>query len=166
MSAQLVPPDASPALRKPTVQDVPAILRLLERAIVSETVLPRTALQIAERLRDYTLAVKGGGVVGVASISLVDLHLAEVGVLVGPDAETEQRLMDWVMAEATVMGVTRTFVLTDKAARFETWGFTPTTLAALPEKRDRQCLRCPRLPRCRQVALERTLGPQLVRASA
>ena len=166
MSAHLVPPEATPILRKPTVQDVPDILRLLERAIVDEAVLPRTALQVAERLRDYTLVVEAGAVTGVASISLVDLHLAEVGVVVGPDAETEGRLVDWLMAEAEVMGVTRTFVLTDKADRFEAWGFTRTALAALPEKRDRQCLRCPRLPRCRQVALERNLAPQQMTAQA
>ncbi len=166
MSAQLVPPEAAPTLRKPTVQDVPAILALLERAIVDEAVLPRTALQVAERLRDYTLAVEDGVVTGVASISLVDLHLAEVGVLVGPNEETEACLLDWLMAEAEVMGVTRTVVLTDKADRFEAWGCARSSLAALPEKRDRQCLRCPRLPRCRQVALERNLGPQLVAAQA
>ena len=80
--------------------------------------------------------------------------------------EVEQALIDAVLAEAETMGVGRSFVLTDDASRFEALGFTRTTMASLPEKRDRQCLRCPRLPRCRQVALERTLEPVPLRASA
>lgn len=171
MSIHLAPPTpvhsrGTPRLRKPTVRDVPAICALIAGDIAAERVLPRSAVQITERLRDYTVAERDGEVVGVSSVALVDLHLAEVGVLTAREPTTAGLLLDWVLAEAAMMGVSTAFVLTDDPASFEAWGFQRTTTAALPEKRDRQCLRCPRLPRCRQVALVRALGPARGSATA
>ena len=163
---RVAPSPQIPTLRKPTVQDVEAIMLLIEPEVLSERLLPRTTRQVTERLRDYTVAVEDDRIVGVASVSLVDLHLAEIGVLSGERPEVEQALIDAVLAEAETMGVGRSFVLTDDASRFEALGFTRTTMASLPEKRDRQCQRCTRLPRCRQVALERALQPVPLRASA
>jgi len=160
------PPTTLPSLRKPTVADVGEIMALLEADIRSERLLPRTHRAVAERLRDYTVAELGGVVVAVGSMSVVDLHLVEIGVLKTDHPETEQRLMAALLAEAQQLGVERAFVLTDDPDRFAALGFDRTTLAELPEKRDRQCLRCPRLPRCRQVALHRPLEPMVLRASA
>jgi amino-acid N-acetyltransferase len=153
-------------LRKPTVQDVPEILRLIEPDLKAGRLLPRSGRQVVEHLRDYTLALRDGNVVGVASITLVDVDLAEVGVLTSSQDEISALLLDTVLLEAAAMGVGRAFVLTDDPSPFEALGFRRTTLAALPEKRDRQCLRCSRLPFCRQVALERNLEPQQLRATA
>ena len=160
------PPTTLPSLRKPTVADVSEIMHLIEADIRNERLLPRTHRAVAERLRDYTVAELDGVVVGVGSMSMVDLHLVEIGVLKAESAETEQRLMAALLAEAQQLGVERAFVLTDDDAPFAALGFARTTLADLPEKRDRQCLRCPRLPRCRQVALSRPLEPMVLRASA
>lgn len=142
------------ALTKPTVGHVPHMLALMGPHMRSERLLPRTEQQVIERLRDYTVALDNGAVVGVASLSVVGPDLAEVGALCGQDARVEAQLLDAVLREAEQIGVDRAFVLTDDGSSFEAHGFRPTSLAALPEKRDRQCLRCPRLPRCRQVALE------------
>lgn len=145
-------------LRKPTVADVPSIVALLEPHVLSLRLLPRTARQIVERLRDYTLAIEDGVVVGVASVSLVDTYLAEVGALAARRTDVEQTLLLNVLDEARAMGVDRAFVLTDDPALYEGVGFERRSLADLPEKRDRQCLRCARLPRCRQQALEVSLS--------
>jgi amino-acid N-acetyltransferase len=149
-------------LAKPTVAQVPAILELIGPEIAREAVLPRTARQIAERLRDYTVALRGDEVVGVASISLVDLHLAEVGVLQATLPGIASTLLDAVLDEARTMGVGRAFVLTADPARFEAEGFTRRPVQSIPEKYERQCLKCARAPRCRQVALDRPLAPALL----
>jgi amino-acid N-acetyltransferase len=145
------------ALRKPTVFDVPAILALMGPHARSEKLLPRSREHVVERLRDYTVAEEAGRVVGVASVALVAVHLAEVGVLVARDRSVEEELLAGVLEEATALGVGGAFVLTDDPAPFRAAGFSQSSLARLPEKRDRQCLRCPRAPTCRQVALERPL---------
>jgi N-acetylglutamate synthase-like GNAT family acetyltransferase len=141
-------------LRKPTAGDIPSMLRFMQPGMEDESLLPRTEWQVAERLRDYTLAVEGDRLVGLGSVALVDAHLAEVGALVAATAAVEDLLVGALLDEAQDMGVGRAFVLAADPTAWERNGFTRTALARLPEKRDRQCLRCPRAPRCRQVALE------------
>ena len=76
-------------LAKPTVAHVAAIHARIAPHVASARVLPRSPRQIVERLRDYTLALRDGEVVGVASVALIDTDLAEVGVLVGDDNAIE-----------------------------------------------------------------------------
>ncbi len=141
--------------------DIPAMVAMLRPHAAAERLLPRTARQVAERLRDYVLAERigphGAELAGVASLSLVDLHLAEVGALAATAPEVEAALVSWLLDDAATVGVSDAFVLTADPDLFESLGFSRAELAAIPEKRDRQCLRCSRLPRCRQVALTRPL---------
>ena len=145
------------SLRKPTVHDVQGIYALMRPHILRESLLPRTERQIIERLRDYTVAERDGDLVGVVSIALVELHLAELGVLVCSEPAQAERLVAAALTEAESMGVNKVFVLAPETDRYQGLGFRESDLANYPEKRDRQCLRCPRLPRCRQVLLERTI---------
>lgn len=145
------------ALRRPTVSDVPAMVALMAPHIRAERLLPRTPRQVVERLREYWVASNKDEIIGVGSLSLVDFDLAEVGVVAGHSADIERRLLEVLLADARALGVNRAFVLTDTPALFEDCGFRPTTLDALPQKRDRQCLHCPRLATCQQVALELAL---------
>ena len=144
-------------LRKPTVIDVPRMHHLMQPHILKEALLPRSERNIVERLRDYTVVEDGGDVVGLVSISLVELHLAELGAVVCEEPEHLAQLVDAALAEARSLGVKRVFVLAPEAAPYEALGFERATLADVPEKRDRQCLRCSRLPRCRQVVLQKDL---------
>lgn len=146
------------ALRKPRLSDVPAMHVLMQPLIRSEVLLPRTPRAIVEHLRDYTLAVdEDDRILGLASLSLVEVHLAELGAVVCQRPELLEALVSGVLNEAREIGVQRVFVLAPESSAYEGLGFTVTQIADLPEKRDRQCLRCPRLPRCRQVALVRDL---------
>ncbi len=146
------------ALRKPRLSDVSAMHHLMQPHIRSEALLPRTPRAIVEHLRDYTLAVdEDDTVVGLASLSLVEVHLAELGAVVCQQPELMEALVTRVLDEAREMGVQRVFVLAPEATAYEALGFSVTAISDLPEKRDRQCLRCPRLPRCRQVALVKDL---------
>lgn len=142
------------ALHRPTVADVPAMMSLMSPHIRSERLLPRTPRQVIERLREYWVARRDGEIVGVGSLSLVDFDLAEVGVVAGESARVERELLDHLLSDARALGVPRAFVLTDRPALFEDCGFRPTSLDALPQKRDLQCMHCSRLATCQQVALE------------
>jgi amino-acid N-acetyltransferase len=145
------------ALRKPNVNDVDAMHQMMVPHVISENLLPRSPRQIVENLRDYVIAEEDGRLVGLASLSLVECHLAELGAVVCEKPALLERLVKVALAEAQVVGVHRVFVLAPEAAPYEALGFSKVAIQSLPEKRDRQCLRCPRLPRCRQVALEYSL---------
>lgn len=144
-------------LRKPVLADVPRMHSLMVPGVQAEALLPRSPRQIAAQLRDYTVVEVDGVVVGLAALTVVELHLAEVGAVVA-GAEVLPHLLRHLLDEARDLGVERVFVLTADGAPFEAQGFDPVDVAEVPEKRDRQCLRCPRLPRCRQVALVRTVA--------
>ena len=132
-----------PELRKPTVADVTVMHAMMRPHIVSEALLPRTRLSIVQGLRDYVVAIQDEKIVGLASVSLIDVHLAEVGAVVCDQPEVLESLMVHVLAEARQMGVDRVFVLAPEPLPYERLGFSPAELTELPEKRDRQCLLCP-----------------------
>jgi amino-acid N-acetyltransferase len=141
------------ALRKPNVSDVNAMHQMMVPHVVNEALLPRSPRQIVENLRDYVIAEEHGRIVGLASLSLVECHLAELGAVVCENPELLERLVKVALDEARTVGVKRVFVLAPEAEAYEALGFKQVEIQTLPEKRDRQCLSCPRLPRCRQVPL-------------
>ena len=152
-------------LRKPTVRDVPRMIELMAPGVRNEALLPRSARAVVERLRDYVVVESRGELVGLASVSLLSAALAEVGAVVWQDAAQLGLLLDAALDEARALGVSRAFVMAPDAAPYEALGFTRQPIASLPEKRDHQCLRCARLPRCRQLALVKELE-SVVRAQA
>jgi amino-acid N-acetyltransferase len=144
-------------LRKPTVADVPNMHAMMRPHVLAEALLPRTRQGIAQGLRDYVVAEEDGQIVGLASVRLVDLHLAEVGAVVCDQPEIRTALLTRILSEVQALGVQRAFILAPEADPYEELGFTRATMEQLPEKRDRQCLRCSRLPRCRQIPLVKEL---------
>jgi len=146
------------AVRKASVADVGAMHQLMVPHVRSEVLLPRSPRQIVESLRDYVVAEEDGEIVGLAALSLVECHLAELGAVVCERPDLMERLVQVALDEARSVGVDRVFVLAQDAVPYERLGFQKVEIQALPEKRDRQCLRCSRLPRCRQIPLVRELG--------
>ena len=59
---------------------------------------------------------------------------------------TDSSNLTRILSEVQAMGVKRAFILAPDAAPYEALGFERATMEQLPEKRDRQCLRCSRLP--------------------
>lgn len=141
-------------LRKPSVRDVPQMHALMRPHILTEALLPRSERDVLRNLRDYVVAEEDGELVGLASLSVVEAHLAELGAVVCRHPERMATLISAALEEARSLGVERVFVLAPEADPYEALGFKLSDLSNYPEKRDRQCLRCSRLPRCRQLLLE------------
>ena len=139
------------AVRKASVADVVAMHQLMVPHVRTELLLPRSKRQIVESLRDYVIAEEDGKIIGLAALSLVECHLAELGAVVCERPELLERLVEVALNEARMVGVARVFVLAQDAVPYERLGFQKVEIQTLPEKRDRQCLRCSRLPRCRQI---------------
>lgn len=137
--------------------DIDAILRLVAPQVEAEEALPRTPHAVARQLRDYVVARCGGRVVGAASVRLVDATTAEVGVLTAGTSTDEDGLLDAVLADAARLGAREAFIMTQRGERFAGLGFARTQTSAFPAKRDHDCLRCARAPRCRQQAWTRPL---------
>jgi N-acetylglutamate synthase-like GNAT family acetyltransferase len=151
---------AAGQLRRPTLQDVPAITAFLADAARAGRILPRSARAVAERLRDTVVVHRGTELVGVGSLSLVDLHLAEITLAVGADAAVQGALVLALLRDARALGAGRVFATTDEPAACLAAGFERVSLESIPEKRDRQCLRCANAPRCRKTAVAIDLGAE------
>lgn len=138
--------------------DVPALLSLLGPGVADGRFLPRRPATVVDRLRDFlVLGDADGTLIGVVSLSLSDLGVAEIGVLEAATEVDEDSLVDAVLAECRRMGAHTVFTISRSPAPFVRAGFRAGRIDAVPAKRDRQCLRCTRLPTCRQPVWLREL---------
>lgn len=153
-------------LRAPTVSDLPRMLELMAPHVAAGRLLPRSPRELLERLRDYTVIEEQGALVGVGSVALIDMDLAEIGVLVAMRPELEIILVEHLLGLVSSMGIGRAFLMTDSGALVEAEGFRRVPLDALPAKRDRQCLRCSLAPRCRQEAFEIAIAAEGLRVAS
>ncbi len=149
-------------VRKAVLHDVPGILDLVEGAARRGEILPRTAEEVYEGLRSWTVAVEeGGAVVGCAALVILWWDLAEIRSLVVDPAYQGRgigrRLVEACLQEARELGIGRVFALTRAVPFFQRLGFRIVAKESFPQKIWKDCLRCPIYFRCDEEALVYTL---------
>ncbi len=147
----------SPGLRAARVDDVAAMLALINGYAREDRMLERTPEFLVEHLRDFFVAEQGGGVLGCCALAVLTSDLAEVRSLaVVPEVSGKgvgRALVDACIAEARRLGVRRVFALTLVPAFFEKCGFTLVSLGRLPEKSAAECPVCPKRFACDEQAM-------------
>lgn len=147
---------------------VPADAAVIERLIASEVessgLLPRTAAEIRESIRDFFVAEEAGQVIGCGALHLYGLHLAEIrSITVRADYRGKgvgRVLVEALFAEAERQRVTCICLFTKIPDFFSRLGFRVAERASLPEKVFKDCLHCPKLYACDEVAMVRGELPQ------
>jgi len=125
---------------------------------------PRAAEQEARRIcrepsPDHAalLTVLDGEVVGCGALHLYGMHLAEVrSITIGKKAKGRgagRLLIDALLAEAARQSVTCVCLFTRIPDFFGKMGFTVVDKELLPDKMYKDCLRCPRLHACDEIAM-------------
>lgn len=149
----------SPILRKAVTADVPAIHRLVNSYAERGLMLPRSLSQLYENVRDFTVVIEDGVVVGCAALHVSWKDLAEIKSLaVGGDSQGRgygRMLIEACVREAGPMGVGRVFALTYVPELFEKLGFERVDKALLPRKIWTECVYCPKFADCTEVAVIR-----------
>ena len=149
----------APTLRKATIRDVKAIHSLINSRVgkASGMVLPRPMHQLYAHLRDFTVAVENGEIIGCAALNISWENLAEVRSLV---VDREHRgkglgrhLVEACVSEAVTLGIYKVFVLTDQAVFFAKQGFAEVSKDTLPHKIWADCLNCLKFPDCDEIAM-------------
>lgn len=167
---------ATPFVVRPAAaEDVPGMAALIAALAERDLVLPRSAAAIAASLEHWVVAVvpadaaarlaidealaalKPGSVVACGSLLDYRSDLTEVRSLaVDPAVQglgLGRSVVDALVAAARRRGIETVFALTRAVPFFERQGFTVTAKERFPEKVWRDCIGCPLLERCDEVAV-------------
>ena len=125
--------------------------------------LHRSLESTYDTLREFLVAVDGGALLGCVSVDVIWADLAEIKSLaVHQDARGKgigSQLCQAAVADARRLGVRRLFALTYEHAFFERQGFSVVDRQKLPEKVWRECIACPKVDACDEIAMILELNP-------
>jgi amino-acid N-acetyltransferase len=145
------------SLRKPSVKDVPDILRLIEAGVEQGVNLPRSQSYVCQNLRDFVIAEEDGLVTGCASLHVLWKDFAEVrAVAMTPSAAGDEllRLMiDYLVADGRQLGVRQILAFAFNPTDYVDLGFREVAKETLPQIAWRECMNCVYFPDCKESAV-------------
>ena len=152
--------------RKAILPDVERIHAIIRPYAEIGTLLPRSIAELSENVRDFVVAEEDGKVVGCGALHLYGMHLAEIrSIAVMPAAKGSgagRRLVEALLDEAEQHRVTCVCLFTRIPEFFAHMGFVAATREELPDKIYKDCVHCPNLHACDEVAMVRGAIPQSV----
>ena len=150
-------------IRSALLSDVAPLLGLVNGYASQGIMLPRTELELAESIRDFTIASADGALVGCGALHFYGTRTAEVRSLaVHPDWKQHgvgKRLMGAIEADAVAHGIQSLFAFTYVPTFFLKLDFVEVDRRLLPSKVWKDCLRCPKLQCCDEIAMQKLLIP-------
>jgi amino-acid N-acetyltransferase len=145
--------------RSAILPDADAIHELIATYSGDGTLLPRSFVEICENIRDFTVVEERGKVIACGALHLYGPHLAEVrSIAVHPRAKGKgagRRVVKALLSEAEHHHVGGVCLFTRIPEFFAPMGFTVAEREDLPDKMYKDCLACPRLHCCDEIAMVR-----------
>jgi amino-acid N-acetyltransferase len=150
--------------REALLRDARQIHDLIASYSGDGTLLPRTLPEICENIRDFVVVEDDDRILGCGALHLYGPHLAEVrSIAVYPEVKGSgagRMLMDALLEQANRQEVTCVCLFTRIPSFFARLGFSVAVREEIPDKLYKDCLRCPRLNNCDEVAMFRGELPQ------
>lgn len=144
-------------LRKAEERDVPALLALINGYAARDLLLRRTEASLRARLSDFTVAERGGELVGGGALTELGPGLGEVRSLaVREDCSGHgvgRKIVETLMAEARERGFAELLALTRRVSFFERLGFSVTRRERFLDKLATDCQACPLNLCCDETAV-------------
>jgi amino-acid N-acetyltransferase len=151
-------------VRKAGMHDIGPILSLINGYAAKGVMLPRTELEVSEDIRDFSVIVTAGRLVGCGALHFYTPSIAEIRSLaVAEDAKTlgiGRRLIEALVREASSYALDAVFAFTYVAGFFGKMGFQEVERGELPLKAWKDCVRCPKFQCCDEIAVMRILRPE------
>ena len=149
-------------LRKAALTDIAGIRALINGYAAQGIMLPRTDLELAEHIRDFTLALDGtGSLLACGALHIYTPTMAEVRSLaVAPDTKSRgmgRAVVNALVEEGIAFGLAEVFAFTYVPEFFRKLGFAEIERGELPLKAWKDCLRCPKFQACDEIAVRRRL---------
>lgn len=148
-------------IRKARISDVETIHQFITYFAEKDLMLGRSRSSLYECIREFMVAELEGKTVGVGSLHVLWEDLAEIRAL-AVDENYQKRgvgrgLVEAFLAEAVDLEIPRVFALTYQAPFFVKCGFTIIPKEDLPQKVWKECINCPKFPKCEEVAVIKDL---------
>ena len=157
---------AALTLRKAALGDIHNLLQLINDYAANGIMLPRTEFEMAENIRDFTVAYSGSRLVGCGALHFYTPTSGEVRSLaVDPGLKSQgigRRIVEALEREAIDNGLHAIFAFTYVADFFRKLGFYNVERGELPLKVWKDCLRCKKFQCCDEIAMLKPLRPHPV----
>lgn len=144
-------------IRKAKISDIETIHQFISYYADLGLMLPRSRASLYEGLREFTIAEENGKIVGTGSLHIIWEDLAEIRALaVHPDYQKRgvgRMLVQAFLAEADELEIPKVFALTYQAPFFQKCGFQLIDKDKLPQKVWKECIDCPKFPKCEEIAV-------------
>jgi len=127
-------------IRNMTVADIPEVLRIMQPAIEDQILIPRTTVDLEEKVEDYIVYEVDGTVHGCGALHVYPDGQGEIAALVVDEMYanlgTGSRMLSYLIERATQMKLKAVFVLTTQTSDwFSELGFTEVDKEALPKEK-------------------------------
>lgn len=151
-------------VRKARMHDIAPILDLINGYAAKGIMLPRTEFEMSEAIRDFTVVLRGGELLGCGALHFYSPTVAEIRSLAVHEHAKKygvgRRIVEALMVEAQEYELDAVFAFTYVVEFFEKVGFHVVERGVLPLKAWKDCLRCPKFQACDEVAVLRVLHPE------
>lgn len=148
-------------VRKASMQDIPALLELINGYAGKGIMLPRTEFELSENMRDFSVAYDGSRLAGCGALHFYSPTVGEVRSLaVAESYKTHgigRLIVEALVYEAKMYGLDAVFAFTYVPGFFGKVGFHEVERGELPLKAWKDCLRCPKFHSCDEIAVLRVL---------
>ncbi len=143
-------------IRKASVDDVDAILKLVNYYAEKELLLRKSAFKVYTKLQNFYIAETEKKVVGCVSLVVLWEDLAEICSLAVDEHYLRRgigkKLVNKCIEQTKLLKVTKIIALTYKDKFFEKIGFHFVDKNIFPRKLMWECLECPKLDECDEQA--------------
>ncbi len=154
---------AAIAVRKASMRDIPAILKLINSYAANGIMLPRTEFEMSENIRDFHVSYEGENLLGCGALHFYSPTAAEVRSLaVQPHLKRSgvgRAIVEGLEREARENDLDNIFAFTYSPGFFAKLGFVEVERGELPLKVWKDCLRCPKFNCCDEIAVIKRLKP-------
>ena len=146
-------------IRKAKITDIQAIHSLLARYAQKGLLLGRSLSDLYELMRDFIVAYDETTslVIGVCGLHICWNDIAEIRSLAVREEYRGRgigkKLVEECLQEASLLGISRVFVLTYVPEFFKKFGFVRVDKSVLPHKVWGDCIKCVKFPDCDEEAL-------------
>lgn len=146
-----------PNARNAVLQDVPAIHAVIQPYAETGVLLPRSLAELSENVRDFVVVEEKAGIAACGALHLYGTHLAELrSVAVMPDRRGRgygRVVVSALIEESRRHGVSCVCLFTRTPDFFGHLGFTLAQRVELPDKIYKDCVSCPKLNCCDEIAM-------------
>ncbi len=144
-------------VRPAIMDDVPAILSLLESYAAAGNLLPRSREEVEQRVRDFFVVGESGNPIACGALEIFTAELAEIRSLMVTPGHLHRglgsELVGYLAHEAKQRGISRLMALTYAPEFFHKLDFKTVAKESLPEKVWGVCVKCYKFNRCDETAV-------------